>query len=204
MFSPGLYAIADADHTPDVVTWGEALLAAGAKTLQLRAKSWSSRAITEAAHVLVERANHYGAVFILNDHPDIAAEVSAHGVHLGQSDMDITMAREIVGSGALIGLSTHSIEQVMRTREGASGADYLGFGPVFETSSKSQAGAARGVELLAEAVAKADLPLVAIGGISQDGLPRVIHSGASAWAAISALSTGDEAVNAIRALSKAP
>ena len=116
MFAPGLYAIADADHTPDVEAWGNTLLASGAKTLQLRAKSWSKSEITRVARALVTSAHRYGAVFILNDHPDIAATVHAHGVHLGQTDMSPDEARAIVGPDVLIGLSTHTIDQVEKTR----------------------------------------------------------------------------------------
>ena len=204
MFAPGLYAIADADHTPDVVAWGERLLESGVRTLQLRAKNWEPSEITAAAHTLVVSARRHGAMFILNDHPEIAAAVGAHGVHLGQTDMDPKRARGIVGAEMLIGLSTHTIAQVMQTRGGASGADYLGFGPVFTTTSKVEADTARGPDQLREAVSAADLPVVAIGGISPSNIRRVIDAGPHAWATISALSGQDGLHAAIRELTPAP
>ena len=204
MFSSGLYAIADADHTPDVVTWGETLLRAGVRTLQLRAKCWRRSQIADAARQLVSVANHHDAVFILNDHPVLAAEVGAHGVHLGQTDMSPSEARAIVGATSIIGLSTHTIDQVRRTRSGATEADYLGFGPVFSTSSKVGAGSPRGPGLLAEAVRVADLPVVAIGGISVRHLPDVIDAGPHGWAVIRALTQGADPVEAIRAMSDTP
>ena len=204
MFSSGLYAIADADHTPDVVNWGETLFRSGVRTLQLRAKTWSRVDIADAARQLVEVANRHDAVFILNDHPAVAAEVGAHGVHLGQTDMCPSEARAIVGPTTLIGLSTHTIEQVRMTRSGATEADYLGFGPVFSTSSKIGAGSPRGPSVLAEAVRVADLPVVAIGGISVRHLPDVVKAAPYGWAVIRALTQGTDPVEAISALSATP
>jgi len=204
MFAPGLYAIADADHTPDVEAWGNTLLASGAKTLQLRAKSWSKSEITRVARALVTSAHRYGAVFILNDHPDIAATVHAHGVHLGQTDMSTDEARAIVGPDVLIGLSTHTIDQVEKTKGGRTAADYLGFGPIFGTSSKAEAGLPRGASLLAEAVHTADIPVVAIGGIDASRLQEVVAAGPFGWAVISALTGAHDPVTAIREMSPSP
>ena len=148
-------------------------------------------------------ANHHDAVFILNDHRTRRGG-GAHGVHLGQTDMSPSEARAIVGATSIIGLSTHTLDQVRRTRSGATEADYLGFGPVFSTSSKVGAGSPRGPGLLAEAVRVADLPVVAIGGISVRHLPDVIDAGPHGWAVIRALTQGADPVEAIRAMSDTP
>lgn len=204
MFPPGLYAIADADVTPEVVSWGKALLSAGVQTLQLRAKRWTDGRIVDAARELVASANHHQAVFILNDYPYIAAEVRAHGVHLGQTDMSPAEARSVLGPDAIIGLSTHTIEQVECATAVVPSVDYLGFGPVFDTASKAAAGTPRGPALLAEAVRATHLPVVAIGGISHALLQRIVDASPYGWAVISALTEAQDPTEAIRELSIAP
>ncbi len=204
MLPKGLYAIADADYTANVVDWGSALIAAGVGVLQLRAKSWSDEEILLAGSRLMERAAEGDTIFILNDHPHLAAQIGAHGVHLGQTDISPDVARDIVGEEALIGLSTHNLEQVHHVATAPGRLDYLGFGPVFHTASKEQAGAARGTAMLAEAVRQSVLPVVAIGGITPGALPAIREAGAHGWATISALCTQDGPSEAIRRLSVAP
>ncbi len=202
MLPKGLYAIADADYTANVVDWGSALLAAGVNILQLRAKTWSDEEILAAGSELMERASASGAMFILNDHPHLAAQIGAHGVHLGQTDLSPDVARDIVGEKSLIGLSTHNLEQVERADTGS--VDYLGFGPIFPTTSKVAAGTGRGTTLLAQAIARTTLPVVAIGGITPSALSGIQEAGAHGWAVISALCTPNGPSAAIRSLSGAP
>ena len=114
--------------------------------------------------------------FIVNDDPEIAREVGADGVHLGQEDMPYPEARRILGEGALIGLSTHNPEQTRRAC--ALGPDYIGIGPVFATPTKRIPDPVLGLERMAEMLALATVPAVCIGGIDLVNLPRVLAAGA--------------------------
>ena len=129
---PGLYGITDASQVTDPVAWGTSLVEAGCPTLQLRAKHWPKNEILAAAKALRVATRRAGATLIINDHPDIAASVEADGVHIGQDDLAVAEVRAIIGKGRLIGLSTHSLGQA-RT---ALGADYIGFGPLFQTQNR--------------------------------------------------------------------
>ena len=130
-----------------------------------------------------------GAVFIVNDHADIAAAVDANGVHLGQEDLPIEHARKLLGTKKIIGVSTHDIDQAVAAQEG--GADYIGFGPVFETGTKN-AGPRKGREQLSLVRKAVSIPLIAIGGITLENVADVISAGADGVAVISAiLSSGD-------------
>jgi len=190
----GLYGIADA-ALGDPILWGTALAEAGCPTLQLRAKHWPGKRVLEAALRLREVTVRTGTIFIINDHPDIARECGADGVHLGQNDVTPGTARNILGPTALIGLSTHSIEQA----HAPHGADYIGFGPVFSTKTKDNAGTPRGLEALQAVVSATTVPVVAIGGIQPNHIPEIKHSGTHAWALIRALTTFHTAQDAVRA-----
>ena len=120
----------------------------------------------------------------MNDHVDIAAAVGADGVHLGQDDLPIAAARRILGPEALVGISTHSLEQARAAQ--AAGADYIGFGPVYPTRTKD-AGAVQGLENLAAVAAAVSIPVIAIGGITRDTIGDVMRAGAGGAAVIGAL-----------------
>ncbi|MGE5751356.1 MAG: thiamine phosphate synthase, partial [Nitrospirota bacterium] len=109
-------------------------LEAGVRFFQYRNKRGTRREIYEISLQLIPLAREAGALFIVNDHADIALAVDADGVHLGQDDLPIEHARNLLGSGKLIGISTHSPDQAKAAKAG--GADYIGFGPVFRTSTK--------------------------------------------------------------------
>ncbi len=178
----GLYAIADAVFG-DPVELGEQVAALGCGVIQLRAKGWSSRQRAEAARALLGRLAPHGCLLIINDDLEVAVEVGAHGVHLGQDDAPTSEARSRLGPHALIGRSTHSPDQVIAAAE----ADYLGYGPVFGTRTKDTGYDPRGLEGLAEACRISPAPVVAIGGITPERLPEVVAAGAHGWAVISAL-----------------
>jgi len=180
----GLYGIADAGFG-DPVALGVALAEAGVATVQIRAKGWSEDDLVAASRELLPALRARGALLIVNDCLEVAARVGADGLHLGQDDppSDLAVARAALPPGALIGRSTHSLEQVA----GAQDADYLGFGPIFATGTKVGADPPRGPALLARAVAASARPIVAIGGIEEIGLPAVKASGAWGWAVISAI-----------------
>lgn len=181
---PGLYALADAGWG-DPVDVGLALLEAGCRVVQLRAKGWTTVDRTAAARALAGEAEARGALLVVNDDLEAASRAGAHGLHLGQDDGDLALARRVLGPAALLGRSTHDLLQVDRAC--AEGADYLGFGPVFPTRTKADADPTVGLEHLALAVRRSSLPVVAIGGIDAARLGAVQATGVHGWAVISAL-----------------
>ncbi|MEO7732585.1 MAG: thiamine phosphate synthase [Kofleriaceae bacterium] len=180
----GFYAVLDRDD--------EALaraLVATARVLQVRIKPPGGRCdavdLVRIARMARRVCDEVGAALIVNDRIDVALAVGADGVHLGQHDVPIADARRI--SGALwIGISTHDLAQVREAC--AAGADYLGFGPVFQTTTKEQPDPVQGLAGLAAAVtAAAGVPVVAIGGITARDAQEIYRSGAHALCAISAV-----------------
>lgn len=125
-----------------------------------------------------------GAAFIVNDHPDIAMAVDADGVHLGQDDLPVEVARKLMGGSRIIGVSTHSVEQARAAQ--SAGADYIGFGPIFMTRTKD-AGPRQGIEGLRQVRKAVTLPVIAIGGINSGNLDEVLRAGADGVAVISAI-----------------
>ena len=149
----------------------EAALRGGADCLQLREKNLPDRELLDRAKRLAVLCREHEALFILNDRPDIAMAVGAHGVHLGRDDVSVSAARRILPVSAIIGVSTHTIEQV---EEAAAGApDYLAVGPMFDTVTKPQSHIA-GAATLAAARSRTALPLVAIGGITAENASAVL------------------------------
>lgn len=198
-FPDPLYPIADAAPGRDVVALAEAILAGGARLLQLRAKDATTRAMAELARAVKKRTDRAGARLIVNDRADIARLVGAAGVHLGQDDLPPAAARAILGPGAIIGFSTHTLDQVdAALRAGA--IDYLAFGPIFATSSKRNPDPAQGLAALGAVRARSSLPLVAIGGIDASTLAAVLAAGADAAAVIGAIAVSPDPAQATRAL----
>ncbi len=183
---PRLYAITDYQLSnlahEEIV---QLMLAGGARWIQLRDKEASAREMLEAARRCLALTREAGARLIVNDRVDIALTAEADGVHLGQGDLAVEEAREILGEKKIIGISTHSIEQVREALD--TSADYIAVGPVYPTSTKANADPVVGLELVREARRLADRPLVAIGGITLDRAPEVIAAGADSVAVISAL-----------------
>ena len=183
---PPLYAIVDPlDTGADPIELAVALLAGGARLLQLRLKEATSAELLRAAAAIRPRARAAGALFLVNDRPDIARAVDADGVHLGQDDLSVAAARRVLGSGRLVGVSTHDLEQA-RAGE-AAGADYLAVGPVYATTSKAGAPSPRGLDLVHAVRLAVSLPLVAIGGITAETAVAARAAGADAVAMIGAL-----------------
>jgi thiamine-phosphate pyrophosphorylase len=179
----------------------EGYLAGGARFLQIRAKTLASSEFLHLSEDLVARARAAGATVIVNDRADIAMLAGADGVHLGQDDLEPAMVRRIVGGNAIIGLSTHSIEQV-RLACGLP-IDYIAVGPIFGTSTKDTGYAAVGTELVSAArtmlsAAGVHIPIVAIGGITLDRAKAVIEAGAASVAVISDLLSTDDPASRVR------
>lgn len=181
------------------------VLGAGVDIIQLRMKDAGDDAILAAGRRFARVAAERGALFILNDRPDLVAETGADGVHVGQDDMAVDEARAIVGPEHIVGLSTHSPEQI----DAASGlgVDYIGVGPVHATPTKPGRPAV-GLELVRYAAAHAAVPFFAIGGISEANVAAVRSAGAQRIAVVRALTeAADPALGARRlreALAAAP
>jgi thiamine-phosphate pyrophosphorylase len=172
----------------------------GAGAVELREPGVPDRELLAAARALREVTARLGILLIVNDRPDIAALSHADGVHLGQDDLPLAAARTIAGKEALIGISTHSVEQA-RAAERA-GADYIGIGPVFPTATKD-AGPPIGLDVLAEVASAVAIPAFAIGGIDAEKASRVAAAGADRVAVSSAILTADRPGAAARAIREA-
>lgn len=194
---PRLYAIVDPLNTGrDPVALATAFLAGGARLLQLRAKAISPRELLAAAERIAPAARAAGALFLVNDRPDIARAVEADGVHLGQDDLPVAAARRVLGPGRIVGVSTHDLDEA-RSAE-AAGAAYIGVGPVYATTSKGAPLPARGLALVRAVRALVRCPIVAIGGITPATASAVLDAGADAVAMIAALVRADDPAAAVR------
>jgi thiamine-phosphate pyrophosphorylase len=185
---PPLYPIVDsgvcAAHGMAPLDVVAACLRGGATLLQLRVKAGSSGAFLDLARRATGLTDAAGARLIVNDRADIAAMAGAAGVHIGQDDLPVDVVRGILGPSAIVGLSTHTPEQVdAATHEALS---YLAAGPVFETGTKDTGYTPRGLDLVRHA-AQTGLPVVAIGGITLESAPSAIDAGAAAVAIIADL-----------------
>ena len=168
------------------------VLDAGVTFIQYREKGKTRREVYEEAVRLRELTRSFNAVFMVNDHADIALAVDADGVHLGQDDLPLKEARTIMGS-RIVGISTHSLEQAQEAAAG--GADYIGFGPIFETTTKD-AGVPKGIDILKTIKQNVSIPVVAIGGIGIESVSDVMSSGADCVAVATAICRGDITANA--------
>ena len=164
-----------------------AALGAGIRWIQYREKNETRSVIYKEALRLRQLTAEFGASFIVNDHADIAAAVEADGVHLGQDDLPLKEARKIIGE-RIIGISTHSLSEAMKAEK--DGADYIGFGPIFRSSTKD-AGEPSGVSALEEIKRNVNVPVVAIGGVLLENLGSVLNAGADAVAVVSAILKGE-------------
>lgn len=162
-----------------------AALEGGATIIQFRDKELDSRALLDLATQLRQLTRARGATFIVNDRVDIALASDADGVHLGQDDLPISAARGILGPHALIGASATTPPEALAAQQ--AGASYLGVGPIFPTPSKADAGEAIGLTALTEIRRAVTIPVLAIGGLTCENIPGVIHAGADGIAVISAV-----------------
>ena len=166
----------------------------GVRVVQYRNKNAETKEMYEEALKLRKICSN--ALFLINDRIDIALAVDADGVHLGQSDMPYTAAREILGSDRVIGITVHNLSEALDAQR--NGADYLGVSPIFPTATKPDAGRPAGIILIEEIRALVDIPLIAIGGISLANAPEVIRAGADGLCAISAVVAKEDVGREIR------
>jgi thiamine-phosphate diphosphorylase len=194
---PPLYAILDPEQTKGraAETALPELLEGGIQWLQLRAKTMPPRDFLELACAARRRTHSSGCRLIVNDRVDIALACAADGVHLGQEDLPLYAARKLMGE-RIIGISTHDVEQA--TEAEAGGADYIGFGPIFGTSTKETGYSARGLEMLQQIREAVGIPIVAIGGITEGNVNEVWQAGADSAAIISDILGADDISNKVK------
>ncbi len=181
---PPLYVILDAALlTTSELDIAKKLMDAGVRLFQYRNKRGSSREVLQASSALATELMPLGAAFFVNDRPDIAYLSGATGVHIGQHDLPVVESRAVLGSGKLLGVSTHNLEQ-FRTAV-ATDADYIAIGPVFATDSKANPDPVVGTDMIRKARQLTQKPIVAIGGITLERAKEVIEAGANSVAVIS-------------------
>lgn len=172
----------------------------GVTVVQLREKDCPTREFIEQALTIKDFLKTRNVPFIINDRVDVAQAVKADGVHLGQTDMPLKMAKDILGDRMIIGISAESLEDAVTAEK--EGADYLGVSPIFATPTKTDTATPLGMEGLKEIRKAVNLPLVGIGGLNRDNAAEVIRSGADGVAVVSAIVAADDPETAARELKK--
>jgi thiamine-phosphate pyrophosphorylase len=191
-----LYFVCDArPHGSDPEPLLRAALNGGVDIIQLREKQLGRRAVEVAGETFRRLADTYSALFVVNDDPALARACAADGVHLGQDDTPAAEARAALGPEAIIGLSTHTSDQI----DAAAGADYISVGPIWETPTKDGRPAV-GLELVSHAARNARLPFYAIGGIDPGNAPSVVEAGARRLCVVRAIRDAEDPAAAARAL----
>ncbi|HKY63274.1 MAG TPA: thiamine phosphate synthase [bacterium] len=184
----GIYALCDNSLNParGHLELAKALLEGGAPILQLRMKGEKDSAkIRRTAGAILELKSDYEFIFLLNDFVEIGRELPVDGVHVGQDDLAVEKARELLGPGKLIGYSSHSPAEAREAER--RGADYVALGAVYPTATKGPGHPIQGLAKLKEVVAALSVPVVAIGGINRSNIGEVAQSGAAMAAMIGAL-----------------
>lgn len=176
----------------------ELAIKGGANTIQFRQKTGAIKEMLAHSQRIKNLCTKAGISFIVNDRLDIAMASEADGVHLGQDDFPIPLARKILGEDIFIGGSAATLEEARKCFE--EGAAYVGFGPVFPTSSKDDAGPVSGIELLRQVVEAVPVPIIAIGGITPQNTQAVMQAGAKGIAVISAVCCAQDPKDATRKL----
>ncbi|HZY85535.1 MAG TPA: thiamine phosphate synthase [Gemmataceae bacterium] len=185
-----LYVLLSGETCTAALDWTIAEAAAGgAHVIQLREKGLSDRELLERARQVRQWTRQAGVLFILNDRPDLARLCEADGVHLGQDDLPVKEARRILGPDALVGVSTHNIEQVRQAV--LDGASYIGVGPTFPSGTKNFAELA-GPDFIRAAAAETTLPAFAIGGINRETIAKAVAAGAWRVAVSQAIARADD------------
>ena len=182
----GLYVIVDAQAAGgrDLVELTQVVLRGGASVIQLRDKLHDKGDVLPVARRIRDLCDTHDAIFVMNDHADLAVACDAHGLHLGQHDLPVAEARAILKPYQLIGTSNALPEEALESEK--QGADYLAVGAMFPTDTKERTRPA-GLSTLSEVKARAGVPVVAIGGINLDNISQVVRAGADAACVISAV-----------------
>jgi thiamine-phosphate pyrophosphorylase len=175
-------------------------IAGGADVIQLRDKVCGCPELNRIGRTLCEITRKTGTLFIVNDRLDVALACGADGVHLGQDDIRVGVARQIAPPGFIIGVSVGTVDEAVIAEQ--EGADYLALSPVFSTASKNNAGTGRGLGVLQEIRRNVSVPVIAIGGINRDNVRDVIAAGADGVAVISVVVGSPDITAAVRELRK--
>lgn len=194
----GLYVITDINLAQprtyfEIVT---SALMGGARIIQVRDKTTPFEDLVKICIKLRSLCDEFGAILIINDNPYLAKASNAHGVHIGQEDIHPVITREILGPDKIIGLSTHNKTQAMQACY-SSVVDYIGLGPIYQTSTKPTNREILGPEICAWAKKEVTLPFVVIGGINLDNVKEVIKFGANNIAVISAIMASKDIAKAV-------
>lgn len=195
-----LYFVCEARPQTDLEALLRAALTGGADIVQLREKKLGRAEIERAAGTFRRVADTFSALFIVNDDPELARACDADGVHVGQDDVAAEEARELLGPAAIVGLSTHSEEQIAASAERP--VDYISVGPIWETPTKAGRPAV-GLDLIRHAAASAPHPFFAIGGIDADNAAEVVEAGAERLCAVRAIRDAADPATAATALRQA-
>ena len=179
----------------DVVS---AAIMGGATMIQLREKAATTTSFVEFGQELLAVTREAGVTLIVNDRVDVALAVGADGVHVGQDDMPAAMARRLIGSSMILGISATTLEEALRGER--DGADYLGVGPIFPSGTKTDAGPAMGIGGLSAIANRVRIPIVAIGGVGPDNVASMIAAGAAGVAVVSAVVSAPDVEGAARLL----
>ncbi len=187
-----LYVVTDSDLSKGRTDAEVARLAyeGGADAVQLRMKHSDGKEMLEQAMEIRKVADEFCKFFFVNDRVDIAMASGADGVHLGQSDIPLEVARDLMGETAIIGISVDNVDQAIAAAE--DGADYIGIGSIFNTSTKPDAKQGVGLGAIYEIREAVDIPIVAIGGINRGNIQDVVRAGADAAAVVSAVVAQDD------------
>ena len=201
-YDSSLYFVTDESFSMNrkTIVTAEAALKGGANIIQLREKDCSADRRREIGKELKKLCAKYNALFIVNDSPELAYELEADGVHIGQHDGSIIRARALLGPHAVIGVSAATPEEALSAQQ--NGADYIGAGPVFDTASKNDAGDGIGLHQLKKIADAVLIPVIAIGGISLSNAESVIRCGVSGIAVISAIASSKDPQTSARDLKK--
>ena len=182
----GLYLVTDTNICPreKLLSVTESAIKGGVTLVQLREKDISTREFFDEASELKKLCKHYDVPLLINDRIDIALAVDADGIHIGQSDMPLKVSRRILGSNKIIGLSAGNVNQAVEALN--DGADYLGVGAVFPTSTKKDASNV-GIDMLKQVRKSVDIPIVGIGGINPENISQLYGSGIEGVAVVSCI-----------------
>lgn len=192
----GLYVITDRQLLPGRghVEIARCAVRGGAAIVQLRDKTASDRDFYNWAVEIRDITQAAGVLFIVNDRVDVAAAVEADGINIGQNDLPVKAARKVLPKGAIVGVSCSNMDQVRQAEE--AGADYLGFGPIFPTTTKPDAAANTGLDMLKSVIQTSHVPVAAIGGINAANAADVVKAGARCICVVSAVVCAQDMVEA--------
>ena len=181
-----LYGILDMGYVEpsETIRVATEMLEGGVEILQLRAKEFSPSGILKLANPLVPLCKSFGVPFIINDHPQVVVDSGADGLHVGQDDILVETARDLIGPDKIVGLSTHSLLQAQSALK--EKPDYIGFGPLFSTPTKPEY-TSIGTSKIGQVHRMVSLPIYCIGGINLENLPEVLAAGARRVAIVSGI-----------------